>query len=88
MDFEERKCFWNKKRRSGLAQSEKVKMQEEFVPSAALRGSATSVAAWVESIPLAAKRLGDFVRELQSAGGEKLSALMPSVLDRAFKGEL
>ena len=28
------------------------------------------------------------VRELQSAGGEELSALMPSVLDRAFKGEL
>ena len=27
-------------------------------------------------------------RELQSAGGEELSALMPSVLDRAFKGEL
>jgi hypothetical protein len=28
------------------------------------------------------------VRELQSASGEELSALMPSVLDRAFKGEL
>jgi hypothetical protein len=26
--------------------------------------------------------------EVQSAGGEELSALMPSVLDRAFKGEL
>jgi len=25
---------------------------------------------------------------LQSASGEELSALMPSVLDRAFKGEL
>jgi hypothetical protein len=25
---------------------------------------------------------------LQSAAGEELSALMPSVLDRAFKGEL
>jgi hypothetical protein len=28
------------------------------------------------------------LRELQSASGEELSALMPSVLDRAFKGEL
>jgi hypothetical protein len=28
------------------------------------------------------------VRELQSAGGEELSALMPSILDKAFKGEL
>ncbi len=28
------------------------------------------------------------VREVQSATGEKLSALLPSVLDRAFKGEL
>ncbi len=26
--------------------------------------------------------------ELQSASGEELSALMPSVLDKAFKGEL
>jgi hypothetical protein len=28
------------------------------------------------------------LRKLQSAGGEELSALMASVLDRAFKGEL
>ncbi len=28
------------------------------------------------------------LRELQSVTGEELSALMPSVLDRAFKGEL
>jgi hypothetical protein len=28
------------------------------------------------------------VREVQSAAGEELSALLPSVLDRAFKGEL
>ena len=28
------------------------------------------------------------MRELQSRSGEELSALMPSVLDRAFKGEL
>ena len=28
------------------------------------------------------------VRELQSASAEGLSALMPSVLDKAFKGEL
>ena len=31
---------------------------------------------------------GDALQELQSAGGEELSALMASVLDRAFKGEL
>jgi hypothetical protein len=28
------------------------------------------------------------LRELQSASGEELSALMPSVLDKVFKGEL
>jgi hypothetical protein len=28
------------------------------------------------------------LQELQSASGKELSALMPSVLDRAFKGEL
>jgi type I restriction enzyme S subunit len=28
------------------------------------------------------------LRALQSASGEELSALMPSVLDKAFKGEL
>ena len=28
------------------------------------------------------------LRELQSASGEKLSALVPSILDKAFKGEL
>jgi len=28
------------------------------------------------------------MRELQSASGEKLSALMPSILDKAFKEEL
>jgi hypothetical protein len=28
------------------------------------------------------------LRESQSAAGEELSALLPSVLDRAFKGEL
>jgi hypothetical protein len=28
------------------------------------------------------------LRELQSSTGEELSALLPSVLDKAFKGEL
>ena len=28
------------------------------------------------------------LRELQSTTGEELSALLPSVLDKAFKGEL
>ncbi len=28
------------------------------------------------------------LRELQPAAGEELSALLPSVLDKAFKGEL
>ena len=31
---------------------------------------------------------GALLRELQFATGEELSALLPSVLDRAFKGEL
>lgn len=37
----------------------------------------TSVQAWLASL-----------RELQSAMGEELSALLQSVLDKAFKGEL
>jgi hypothetical protein len=45
----------------------------------------------VNAFPLAA--LGDYVRELQVKGGDELrplvgQTLMPSVLDRAFKGEL
>ena len=28
------------------------------------------------------------LREVQSASGEELSALIPSILDKAFKGEL
>ena len=40
----------------------------------------------VNAFPLAA--LEDFVRELRSAGGEELSALMASILDKAFRGEL
>lgn len=28
------------------------------------------------------------LQEVWSAGGEELSALMPSILDKAFKGEL
>jgi len=34
------------------------------------------------------RRLGASLRESQSAAGEELSALLPSVLDKAFKGEL
>lgn len=40
----------------------------------------------VNAFPLAA--LGDDVRELQVKGGEELSALMASILDKALKGEL
>jgi hypothetical protein len=54
-----------------------------------------SIQARLVSLPLAAKRLEDFVRELQSQTQEELDALLPShrdasqsVLDRAFKGEL
>lgn len=37
---------------------------------------------WARAVKLYA------LRELQSASGEEWSALMPSLLDRAFKGEL
>ncbi len=40
----------------------------------------------VNVFPLTA--FGDDVRGLQSHTGEELDALLPSVLDRAFKGEL
>jgi len=40
----------------------------------------------VNAFPLAS--LGDDVRGLQSQSQEELDALLPSVLDRAFKGEL
>ena len=39
--------------------------------------------------PLGSRMMGvNALRELQSAGGESLSALMASILDKAFKGEL
>ncbi len=41
---------------------------------------------WINKYILLAKT--NALRELQSATGEELSALLPSVLDRAFKGEL
>lgn len=40
----------------------------------------------VDVFPLASLR--DFVRKLQVKSGRELSALMASVLDRTFKGEL
>ena len=55
-----------------------------FVNSLSIRGWALCVK--VNAFPLAA--LGDFVRELQLQSQEELDALLPSVLDRAFKGEL
>ena len=47
----------------------------------------------VHAFPLAAKRLGDDVRESQVKGGEELRSffgrtLMASILDKAFKDEL
>jgi hypothetical protein len=52
------------------------------------------IVAYLDGLP-PALRFGDLrqakviaLRELQSMGGEELSALMASVLDRAFKGEL
>lgn len=42
------------------------------------------IAAYLDDLQAKVKAL----RELQSATGEELSALLPSVLDRAFKGEL
>jgi type I restriction enzyme S subunit len=44
----------------------------------------TYIVAYLDSVQA---RLAS-LRELQSATGEELSALLPSVLDRAFKGEL
>ncbi len=41
----------------------------------------------VEYLDSVQERLAS-LRELQSATGEELSALLPSVLDKAFKGEL
>ena len=46
------------------------------------------ILAKVNAFPLAAKRLGDDMRGLQSQSQEELDALLPSVLDKAFKGEL
>ena len=49
------------------------------------------IVAYLDSFPLSRDlrqaRLAS-LRELQSATGEELSALLPSVLDGAFKGEL
>jgi type I restriction enzyme, S subunit len=42
------------------------------------------IVAYLEGLQAKVNALG----ELQVKGGEELSALMPSVLDKAFKGEL
>jgi type I restriction enzyme, S subunit len=47
-------------------------------------GEQRRIVAYLDSLQAKVSTL----RELQSASGEELSALMPSVLDRAFKGEL
>ena len=52
--------------------------------SNSLDPSAAHIVAYLDSVQA---RLAS-LRELQSATGEELSALLPSVLDRAFKGEL
>ena len=58
--------------------------------------SAVRIVAYLDSFPLKRDlrqvRLASHkgmisLRELQSQTGEELSALLPSVLDRAFKGE-
>jgi len=52
------------------------------------------IVAYLDGLP-PALRFGDLrqakvnvLRELQVRGGDELSALMPSILDKAFKGEL
>ena len=55
-----------------------------FVNSLSIRG--WSLGTKVNAFPL--NSFGDDVRELQSQSQEELDALLPSVLDRAFKGEL
>ena len=47
-------------------------------------GTKRRIVAYLDSVQA---RLAS-LRELQSATGEELSALLPSVLDKAFKGEL
>ena len=56
--------------------------------------SAARIVAYLDGLP-PLLRYGDLrqvkvnaLRGVRSASGEELSALMPSVLDRAFKGEL
>ena len=48
------------------------------------------IVAYLDSVQarLASRKGMISLRELQSATGEELGALLPSVLDRAFKGEL
>ena len=59
-------------------------------PVPLLDPSATGIAAYLDSIKarLASHKGMISLRELQSATGEELTALLPSVLDRALKGEL
>lgn len=45
-----------------------------------------TIIAKVNAFPLTA--FGDDVRGLQSQSQEELDALLPSILDKAFKGEL
>lgn len=62
-------------------------MHEEFVPSAALRGRfAAGVVRRVGSLPLAAKRLRDFVRGRMSGSERQVGGLFESLVAEAFNG--
>ncbi len=54
------------------------------------QGKMQRIMAYLDSVQarLASQKGMISLRELQFATGEELSALLPSVLDRAFKGEL
>jgi len=56
-----------------------------------LRSQVDAISSERRDLPICWMRLltkVNALRELQTAGGEELSALLPSVLDKAFKGEL
>jgi hypothetical protein len=68
-------------------------MQEEFVSFATLRGRfaagvvarrRTELVEVVESLPLAAKRLGDFVRGRMGESERQVDGLFQSLLSQSF----
>ena len=65
-----------------------MKRPDRFPQKSCGRSLMSAHGLWLTRVTMKPVRSGDAPRGLQSRSQEELDALLPSVLDRAFKGEL